>query len=88
MRACVRVRVSVPACVRLHGYLDLPQRVQELVVAVGEHVQLVPGVPLRLLLGLGEGGLVAGCQLNVDLHVLGGGAGGGRREKEEQESVE
>jgi len=39
-------------------------------VAVGQHVQLVAGVSLRLLLRLGDGGLVARRQLDVYLHVL------------------
>lgn len=51
-------------------YLHFAQGVQELVVAVGKHVQLVAGVALRLLLGLGQAGLVSRRQLNVDLHVL------------------
>lgn len=46
---------------RTKPYLDFPQRVEELVVAVGEHVQLVACVSLGLLLGLGDGGLVAWC---------------------------
>lgn len=58
------------AGVWLRRYLDLPQRVQELVMAVGEHVQLVPRVSLRLLLRLRQRRLVAGRQLDVDLHVL------------------
>lgn len=57
----------------LRRYLDLPQRVQELVMAVGEHVQLVPCVSLRLLLRLRQRRLVTGRQLDVDLHVLQGG---------------
>lgn len=52
------------------SHLDLSQGVQELVVAVGEHVQLVARVFLCLLLGLGQTGLVSRCQLNVDLHIL------------------
>lgn len=51
-------------------YLHLAQRVEELIVAVGEHVQLVASIALRLLLGLGQAGLVPWRQLDVDLHVL------------------
>ena len=51
-------------------HLHFAKRVQELVVAVGEHVQLVAGVTVRLLLGLGQAGLVARRQLDVYLHVL------------------
>lgn len=52
------------------AHLDLSQGVQELVVAVGEHVQLVACIPLCLLFGLGEAGLVSRCQFNVNLHIL------------------
>lgn len=52
------------------AHLDLSQGVQELVVAVGEHVQLVACVSLRLLFGLGEAGLVSRCQFDVYLHIL------------------
>lgn len=58
------------AYVGVMTHLDLSQGVQELVVAVGEHVQLVARVSLRLLLGLGQAGLVSRCQLNVYLHIL------------------
>lgn len=47
--------------VEVIAHLDLSQGVQELVVAVGEHVQLVACVSLRLLFGLGEAGLVSRC---------------------------
>ena len=52
------------------AHLDLSERVQELVVAVGEHVQLVPCVSLCLLLGLGQCRLVSRRQLDVYLHIL------------------
>lgn len=52
------------------AHLDLSQGVQELVMAVGEHVQLVACVSLCLLLGLREAGLVSRCQFNVYLHIL------------------
>lgn len=39
-------------------------------MAVGQHVQLVACIPLSLLLGLGDGGLVTWCQLYVYLHIL------------------
>lgn len=56
--------------VQVIAHLDLSQGVQELVVAVGEHMQLVACVSLCLLLGLGEAGLVSRCQFNVYLHIL------------------
>ncbi len=58
------------AYVEVVAHLDLSQGVQELVVAVGEHVQLVACVSLSLLLGLREAGLVSRCQFNVYLHIL------------------
>lgn len=58
------------AYVEVVSHLDLSQGVQELVVAVGEHVQLVACVSLSLLLGLREAGLVSRCQFNVYLHIL------------------
>lgn len=51
-------------------HLDLSKGIKELVMAVGEHVQLVAGVALGLLLGLRQAGLIPGCQLNVYLHIL------------------
>lgn len=39
-------------------------------MAVGQHVELVPRVPLRLLLGLRQRRLVTWSQLDVDLHFL------------------
>lgn len=56
--------------VEVATHLDLAKRIQELVMAVGKHVQLVAGVALRLLLGLRQAGLIPGCQLNVYLHIL------------------
>lgn len=51
-------------------HLDLSKGIQELVMAVGEHVQLVAGIALCLLLGLRQTGLIPGCQLNVYLYIL------------------
>lgn len=51
-------------------HLDLSKGIQELVMAVSEHVQLVASVTFCLLLGLWQAGLIPGCQLNVYLHVL------------------
>lgn len=58
------------AYVEVMAHLDLSQGVQELIVAVGEHVQLVACVSLCLLLGLREAGLVSRCQFNVYFHIL------------------
>lgn len=53
-----------------HTDLHLPEGVEELVVPVGQHVQLVANVLLGEFLGLGCAGLVAGGQLDIDLHIL------------------
>lgn len=49
------------AYVEVAAHLDLSKGIQELVMAIGEHVQLVAGVALRLLLGLRQAGLIPRC---------------------------
>lgn len=58
------------AYVEVMAHLDLSQGVQELIMAVGEHVQLVACISFPLLLGLRETGLVTRCQFDVYLHIL------------------
>ena len=72
MPLCTPPEVTCPqvAYVEVAAHLDLSEGVQELVMAVGEHVQLVASVSLCLLLGLRQAGLVSGGQLNVYLHIL------------------
>jgi hypothetical protein len=43
-----------------HTDLDFTECVQEFVMSVGEHVQLVPNVLFRKLFGFGCAGLISG----------------------------